>query len=72
MPLNLLEVAEGASTIDFTAFIDALTKSITPAQVLAVLAAVVGVGMGFFLMWLGVRKAVRAFTSAVSSGRIRI
>lgn len=63
---------EGATAIDFTAFITALTGSITVTQVLAVLASVVGVGMVFFLMWLGVRKAVRSFTSAVASGRIRL
>lgn len=64
---------EGAtSTIDFTSFITALTSAITPAQVLAVLASVIGVGMAFFLMWLGVKKATRAFTTAVATGRIRI
>lgn len=64
---------EGSTnTIDFSAFLSALTGSITPAQVLTVLAAVVGVGMAFFLMWLGVRKATRAFTSAVATGKIRI
>ena len=61
-----------ASSIDFSAYITALTGSITVTQVLTVLAAVVGVGMTFFLMWLGVRKATRAFTVAVSTGRIRI
>ena len=63
---------EGSATIDFTSYITALTSTITPAQVLTVLAAVVGVGMAFFLMWLGVRKATRGFTTAVSTGRIRI
>ena len=60
------------ASIDFSSFLSALTSSITPAQVLTVLAAVIGVGMAFFLMWLGVRKATKAFTSAVSTGRIRI
>ena len=60
------------STIDFSGFITALTSAITPTQVLAVLAAVIGVGMSFFLMWLGVKKATRAFTTAVATGRIRI
>lgn len=64
------EVASQA--IDFSGYISALTASITVAQVLTVLAAVVGVGMTFFLMWLGVRKATRGFTTAVSTGRIRI
>ena len=69
-----LLVAEGevASNIDFTSFVNALTGTITPAQVLTVLAAVIGVGMAFFLMWLGVHKAVRTFTTAVSTGRIRL
>lgn len=71
MDLILLGEA-AANNIDFSAFITALTGSISPAQVLAVLAAVVGVGIGFFLMWLGVRKAVQGFTSSVASGKLRI
>ena len=63
---------ETTNVVDFSAFIEALTGSITTAEVLTVLASVVGVGMGFFLMWLGVRKAIRAFTSAVAAGRIRL
>lgn len=64
---------EGTSNaVDFSAFIEALTGSITPTQVLAVLASVVGVGIVFFLMWLGVRKAVTGFTSAVAKGKLRI
>ena len=61
-----------AANIDFGSYITALTSSITTVQVLTVLAAVVGVGMTFFLMWLGVRKATKGFTTAVSTGRIRI
>lgn len=72
--MNLLPlIAEGAvPAIDFSAFITALTGSISVTQVLTVLASVVGVGMTFFLMWLGVKKATRSFTTAVSTGRIRI
>lgn len=61
-----------STAIDFSGYITALTGSISVAQVLTVLASVVGVGMVFFLMWLGVRKATRGFTSAVATGRIRI
>lgn len=60
------------NAIDFKPFIDALTGSITPAQVLAVLAAVVGVGITFFLMWMGVRKAITSFAGAVKNGSLRI
>lgn len=70
---NILLFADVAdSTIDFKPYVDALTATITPAQVLTVLASVVGIGMVFFLMWLGVRKATKGFTSAVATGRIRI
>lgn len=65
-------MSEVTNTVDFAGYIEALTGSITTSQVLTVLAAVVGVGMAFFLMWLGVKKATRAFTTAVATGRIRI
>lgn len=64
--------AVNLNSVDFSAYISALTSTITTAQVLTVLASVVGVGMGFFLMWLGVRKATTSFTTAVATGRIRI
>lgn len=73
--MNLFQIGDGAaavSSIDFSSYITALTATITPAQVLTVLGSVVGVGMVFFLMWLGVRKATKGFTTAVSTGRIRI
>ena len=60
------------SNIDFSGLISALTSAITPSDVLTVLAATVAVGMGFFLMWLGVRKAIKGFTSAVSTGKLKI
>lgn len=58
--------------LDLSTFTTPLTSSITPAQILTILGSVVGVGMAFFLMWLGVRKAIGAFTSAVRSGKIRL
>lgn len=72
MGIAQLMTETATNSIDFTGFLSALTNAITTSQVLTVLASVIGVGMAFFLMWLGVRKATRAFTSAVSSGRIRI
>lgn len=68
---NMILMA-GTPIVDLSSFVAALTASITPAQILEILAQVVAVGMAFFLMWLGVRKATKAFTSAVSKGTIRI
>lgn len=58
--------------VDLTPFTSSLTGAITPTEIITILASVVGVGMAFFLMWLGIRKAIGAFSSAVKSGKIRL
>lgn len=50
----------------------ALVASITPGQIVAVLAAIIGVGMSFVLMWFGVRKLVSIFKKAVTKGKISV
>lgn len=62
----------GKLAVDFTSFITALTGTVTPADILTILASVVGVGMVFVLMWLGVRKIVSSFRSAVMSGKLKV
>lgn len=49
---------------------DALVASITPGQIVAVLAGIIGVGMTFVLMWFGVRKLISIFKKAVTKGKI--
>lgn len=51
---------------------EALTASITPGQIVAVLAAIIGVGMTFVLMWFGVRKLISIFRKAVTKGKISV
>lgn len=48
----------------------AVTNSITPAQIVAIIAGVIGVGMSFVLMWFGVRKLISIFRKAVTKGKI--
>lgn len=48
----------------------ALTSSITPGQIVSVLAGIIGVGMAFVLMWFGVRKLISIFKKAVTKGKI--
>lgn len=50
---------------------DALVASITPAQLITILAAIVGCGMTFVLMWFGARKLKTIFTNAVTRGKIK-
>lgn len=60
------------ATVDFAPLIEALTASITPAQIITVLAAIIGIGMLFVLMWFGVRKLVKIFRNAVFKGQISV
>ena len=51
---------------------NALVASITPAQLVAILAGIIGVGMTFVLMWFGVRKLISIFRKAVTKGKISV
>lgn len=63
-------MADMANTIE--PLMNALTSSITPAQIIAVLASIIGVGMTFVLMWFGARKLVAIFKKAVTRGKISV
>ena len=63
---------EGAQTMAETLepLKTALVASITPAQLVGILAGIIGVGMTFVLMWFGVRKLISIFKKAVTKGKI--
>lgn len=63
---------EVITTPDFSGLISALQTAITPAQLLTILGTVVGVGMIFVLMWFGVRKIIKVFTTALERGKLRV
>ena len=50
---------------------NAITESITPGDLITVLASIVGIGMAFVLMWFGARKLKQIFTNAVTKGKIK-
>lgn len=70
----LAETTAGSTStaIDFSQLISSLTGSITPAQLLTILASIIGVGMTFVLMWFGVRKLIKIFTTALHQGRLKV
>lgn len=55
---------------DLKPLTDALQAAITPQEMIASLAVLVGIGIGFVLMWFGVRKAISIFRKAVMRGKI--
>lgn len=60
----------GMNATDLKPLTDALQAAITPQEMIASLAVLVGIGIGFVLMWFGVRKAISIFRKAVMKGKI--
>ena len=61
-----------SNALDFSAISSALTTAVTPAQIITIIASIIGVGMTFVLMWFGVRKLVSIFRKAVTKGKISV
>lgn len=61
---------DGATNaIEISAFVEALTGAVAVGDVVTLLASIVGIGLGFVLMWFAVRKAYKMFISALTKGR---
>lgn len=61
-----------SNALDFSAISTALTTAVTPAQIITIIAGIIGVGMTFVLMWFGIRKLVSIFRKAVTKGKISV
>lgn len=61
-----------SNALDFSSISTALTTAVTPAQIITIIAGIIGVGMTFVLMWFGVRKLVSIFKKAVTKGKISV
>lgn len=56
----------------WTSIIDAVTGYMSPAQIVTVLASVVGAGVVFMFLWWGIRLAFRSIMGAVKNGTLSI
>lgn len=52
--------------------ITSMKAAITPAELVSTLAVLFGIGIGFVLMWFGVRKALSIFKNNVMKGKMKI
>ncbi len=68
--MNNVVGGTGMNATDLKPLTDALQQAITPQEMIASLAVLVGIGIGFVLMWFGVRKAISIFRKAVMKGKI--
>lgn len=64
--------AAGLASLDFGPIITALTNSVTPANIITLVASIVAFGIPFVFMWFGMRKVIKIFRSAVMGGRITV
>ena len=62
--------ATGLASLDFSPVITALTSSVTPANIITLLASVFAFGIPFVFMWFGIRKVIKIFRNAVMGGSI--
>lgn len=56
----------------FAPVVDAMTGQISPATVVSVVAAVIGVCVGLVFTWWAVRKVSRAIMSAFRKGKLSV
>lgn len=59
------------AVIDVAPLVTAMTTAVKPADVVALLAVVIGAGIGFVLVWFGSRKVAGGFFGALKKGKIR-
>ena len=64
--------ATGLAALDFSPIVTALTSAVTPAQIITLVASIVAFGIPFVFMWIGMRKVIKIFRSAVMGGRITV
>lgn len=57
---------------DWQSIISSVTSSFSTANIVAVLASVVGAGIVFVFLWWGVRLAFRSIMGAVKNGTLSI
>lgn len=60
------------SGLDFSGIVSALTGAVSAQQLITYFAAIIGAGIGLYVAYVVVRKAVKAFTSAIRGGAPRI
>lgn len=73
--LNFVSESSSATTLPpstWTSIITGVTDYISPANIVTVLASVVGAGIVFVFLWWGIRLAFRSIMGAVKNGTLSI
>lgn len=70
LSMSMCFAAETPSAPDFSPIITALGNVISPGVLITIIAATIGVGAAFVLMWFGFRKLKAAFVKGFTSGKL--
>lgn len=60
-----MNVLAEATALDFSGLITALEGAITAQQLIGYFAAIIAAGIGMYVAYVVVRKAIKAFTRAI-------
>ena len=69
---NVVEEVVGMADLDFSPIITALTKAVTPTQIITLVASIIAFGIPLVFMWFGMRRVIKIFRSSVMDGRITV
>lgn len=65
-----METSTAVTLSDFQSVFTAITGQFSVSTIVAVLAGIIGLGIGAVFMWWGVRKGIRSIMSAFKKGRV--
>lgn len=72
MPVSILADATPIGFTDIQSILTAVTSQFSVANIVAMIAGILGVTVGFVFLWWGVRKGFRAIVAAATKGKPKI
>lgn len=68
-------LAAGDTSVSLDSFksvLESITGQFSITQIVAVLAGIIGLGIGFVFMWWGIRKGISSLMGAIKKGKAKV
>lgn len=72
MTMCMTATAFASTTTDFSVIKNAITSNLDTAEILAIVGSVIATGIGFVVLWFGIRKLVYSALAAFRGGKLKI
>lgn len=72
MPVSILAEATPIGFSDIQSILTAVTAQFSVSNIVAMIAGILGVTVGFVFLWWGARKGFRAIVAAATKGKPKI